>query len=519
MARRSKPEPLQEIRCAIYTRKSNSEGLDGDFSSLDAQREAGEAYVTTQKEKGWVALPDRYDDGGFSGGNTDRPGFQRLLQDIEAGRIECVITYKYDRLSRSILDFLNLMEILDLHGVSFVSVTQQFDTTTSTGRLMLNMLLSFAQFEREIAADRIRDKVASSKRKGMHCGGTPILGYNTIEKRLVVNPEEGDLVRHIFERFCQIRSTTTLTKELNAQGHRTKSWTTAKGKVREGGPWNKAHVYRLLNNRKYIGQVTHMDKVYPGEHEAIVPRELWDEAHRILTENHKSRTNRTRSKTPALLKGIIRCGHCGGAMGITFTRRRGKMYRYYLCVHASKNGYDACPVRSVAAGEIEQAVMDQLRHVFRTPELIAKTYREAKEREAQEVDRLRHEHEELEGRLRGFNSRMERLLAADSGDNGSLADELRRTGTEIDEVKERLHGTGAALRDLKARSVTESEVRGALGQLDPVWEELFPAEQARIVQLLVNQVTVREDGLEVRLRCDGLGSLVEELADDEEAAA
>jgi len=430
-----------------------------------------------------------------------------------------VVTYKFDRFSRSILDFLQLLETFESHGVSFVSVTQQFDTTTSTGRLMLNMLLSFAQFEREIAADRIRDKIASAKRKGKHTGGTPIFGYNTIEKRLVVNPAEAKLVRHIYKRFCQIRSATKLAKELNTQGYLTKSWTTAKGKVRKGGPWNKAHLYRLLNNRKYIGEVTHKDKVYPGEHEAIMPKDLWDEVHQVLAENYKARASQSRARTPALLKGIIRCGHCGGSMGITFTKKKGKTYRYYLCIHASKNGYDACPVRSVAAGEIEQAVMIQLRHVFRTPELISKTFREAKGREAQEVDRLRREREELEGSLRALNKRLERLLAADGV--GSIADELRRTGDEIDQVKQRLEDADAALRGVEAHAVTEGEVMDALKRLDPIWNELFPAEQARIVQLLVKEITVREDGLEVRLRCDGLQSLVAELTGDnkEDAAA
>ena len=357
--------------------------------------------------------------------------------------------------------------------------------------------------------DRLRET------KGHAHGGMPIFGYDTIDKRLVVNPEEAELVRHIFKRFCQIGSATALAKELNAQGHRTKAWTTVKGKVRKGGTWNKAQLYRLLNNRKYIGEVTHRDKVYPGEHEAIVPRELWDEVHQILAENYKARAVRSRARTPALLKGIIRCGHCGGSMGITFTKKKGKAYRYYLCIHASKNGYDACPVRSVAAGEIEQAVVNQLRHVFRTPELISKTFREATAREAQEIDRLRREREELEGPLRGLNKRMERLLAAQGGNGGSLADELRRTGDEIDQVKLRLEESDAALRGLEAHAVNEGEVIDVLERLDPVWDELFPVEQNRIVRLLVKEITVGEDGLEVRLRCDGLQSLVAELAGDE----
>lgn len=361
------------VRCAIYTRKSTDEGLDSEFNSLDAQREAAEAYILSQRQERWVALPDHYDDGGYSGGDLERPGLQRLLEEVEAGRIDCVLVYKVDRLSRSLLDFARLIEIFDRRHVSFVSITQQFNTTTSMGRLVLNILLSFAQFEREIIGERIRDKVAATKRKGKYTGGPPVLGYDVDRgrKRLVVNPEEAELVRHIFVRFLDTGCITDLVGELNAQGYATKSWTTKQGVTRAGKPWNKGYVYRLLNNPLYLGEVSHKQERYPGEHEAIVSSELWERVHVILAKRYRARGERLRTQGPALLRGIIRCAHCDCAMGPVFTRRRGRCYRYYLCLHASRNGHRACPTRSLSAGEIEGVVVEQLRRLLRSPQLLA----------------------------------------------------------------------------------------------------------------------------------------------------
>jgi site-specific DNA recombinase len=368
--------PTKTVRYAIYTRKSHEEGLDQAFNSLDAQRESCEAYIAAQRHEGWTPLPDRFDDGGYSGGTMDRPGLQRLIGDIQAGRVDCVVVYKIDRLSRSLLDSAKLLDTFSAHDVSFVSVTQQFNTATSGGRMMMNTLLTFAQFEREVIGERIRDKVAQAKRRGKHCGGTPILGYDIdSESRLVVNPQEAELVKTVFKRFIQLGSCLRVAKELNSQGHRTKSWTTKKGVLRQGHAWDKTQVHRILVSRTYIGEVTHKDQVYKGEHEAVVDRATWDRIHATLQTNGHQRATETRQKTPALLRGILRCGHCGTSMGVTFTSRHGRQYRYYLCGHAGKNGYDACPVPSVAAGEIEAAVVEQLRRVFRSPEVVARTHR------------------------------------------------------------------------------------------------------------------------------------------------
>jgi len=367
------------VRCAIYTRKSTDENLDAEFNSLDAQRESAESYIASQRQEGWEALPDRYDDGGYSGGSLERPGLQRLLADVEAGRIDCVLVYKLDRLSRSLLDFVKMIEIFERHRISFVSVTQRFDTSTSMGRLMLNILLSFAQFEREIIGERIRDKVAATRKKGKYIGGPPVLGYDVDRerKRLVVNPEEAELVRHIFARFVETGCITGLAGELNAQGYATKSWTTKQGVTRAGKRWNKGYIYRLLNNPLYLGEVSHKQERYPGEHDAIVSSELWEKAHVMLAKRYRARGARLRTQGPALLRGMIRCAHCDRAMGPVFTKRRGRVYRYYLCQHASRNGHRTCPTRSLSAGEIEGVVMEQLRRVLRSPGMLPEGFQQA----------------------------------------------------------------------------------------------------------------------------------------------
>ena len=503
----------QVIRCAIYTRKSTEEGLDQEFNSLDAQREAGESYIGSQRHEGWTLLPDRYDDGGFSGGSMDRPALKRLMRDVESGRIDVVVVYKVDRLSRSLLDFALIIEALDRNSASFVSVTQSFCTTTSMGRLTLNILLSFAQFEREIITERIRDKVAAAKRRGKYCGGAPILGYDVdrAAKRLVVNTKEAYLVQLIFRRFALIQSTTNLAKELNSQGHRTKSWSTTKGKLREGQHWHQAYIYRVLNNRLYIGEVVHRDQIYPGEQEAIVTQAMWDRAHAILEQNHRVRANTTRAETVALLKGVIRCGHCGCAMGPTYGRKNGKQYHYYLCVKASKEGVDSCPVRRVAAGEIEKAVLEQLGAVFRSPTLVAKTFFAAREQEEEERRRLEEQSGQLNQRIAA--ARAEALkLAGKQGQTPEgnsarmrvLSEEVSIFGRQLAEAEKLLSANGGA-------PVTEQGVMQTFQTLENFWDDLFPAEKNRLIHLLVESATVREDGLDLILRTHGLSSLVTEL--------
>src|SRR4051812_5522425 len=281
------PAPDTEVRptrCAIYTRKSTEEGLAQEFNSLDAQREAAEAYILSQREMGWAVVPDRYDDGGFTGGNMERPALQRLLADIEARRIDCVVVYKVDRLSRSLLDFARIMAQFEARAVSFVSVTQQFNTTVSLGRLTLNILLSFAQFEREIIAERTRDKVSAARRKGRWSGGIPVLGYDVDAAggRLLVNPAEAERVRGIFQWFASTGDLAATVIELNARNWTTKAWVTSDGKLHTGQPFTVRSLLRLLGNVLYTGAVQHKGRIYGGEHPAIIEPGLWQEVNRRL---------------------------------------------------------------------------------------------------------------------------------------------------------------------------------------------------------------------------------------------
>ena len=425
----------RRLRCAIYTRKSSEEGLNMAFNSLDAQREACEAYIASQKSEGWVALRDRYDDGGVSGGTLDRPALQRLLSDIESGLVDVVVAYKLDRLSRALMDFARLIELFERHGVTFVSVTQSFNTTTSMGRLTLNILLSFAQFEREVIGERIRDKVAASRKKGMWMGGYVPLGYRVENRRLVIDEAEAATVRMIFERFVRLGSATLLAKTLVAEGVVTK----------RGRPIDKGYLYKLLNNRVYVGEAVHKGTAYPGEHAAIVDQGLWDQVRSVMQESPRTRAAGTRAQTPALLKGLI-FGPNGTAMTPTATKKGSRLYRYYVsmdAIHARRRDTDAAeaPLRLPAA-MVETAVVRELRRVVRTPEIVAQT-----------------------------------LAAA------------RQEAPDVDDV----------------------EVVAALDRFDDIWAALFPAEQARLVRLMVERVTVAADGLAVDLRTAGLGSVVRDL--------
>jgi site-specific DNA recombinase len=356
------PMPRRQ-RCAIYTRKSTDEGLDQEFNSLDAQREACEAFAASQKAEGWVALRDHYDDGGFSGGTLDRPALQRLIVDIKAGLIDVVVVYKIDRLSRSLMDFAKLVEVFDRHNVTFVSVTQSFNTTTSMGRLTLNILLSFAQFEREVIGERIRDKFAASRKRGMWMGGFVPLGYDVKDRKLIVTEAEAALVRHIFERFLQLGSVTLLVRELHSQGHLTK----------RGKPFDKGLVYKLLNNRVYVGEAVHKGTPYPGEHQPIVDRATFEKVQSVLATNARQRGATTRSATPALLKGLIFTRE-GRAMTPHHTKRGSKQYRYYVSTDAIRGraaAESATPLR-LPADAVETAVLSEMRRALRMPEIVAK---------------------------------------------------------------------------------------------------------------------------------------------------
>lgn len=428
---RSHPKITPKVRCAVYTRKSSEEGLDMEFNSLDPQREACEAYVASQKPEGWALIPDRYDDGGISGGTLERPALKRLLADIELGRVDVVMVYKIDRLSRSLMDFAKLVEVFERRTVTFVSVTQSFNTTTLMGRLTFATLLSFAQFEREVIGERIRDKFAASRKKGMRMGGFVPLGYRVEHRKLVIDEQEAATVRMVFERFLKVGSATLLARALNAEG------VTA----RRGKPVDKGFLYKLINNRVYVGDAVHKGTAYPGEHEAIISLDLWNRVRGIMQESPRVRARRTRTTEPALLNGLI-FAPGGSAMSPTYPRKAGQLYRYHVTQSILKLDLETCPIRRVAAAEFETAVLDQLRGMLRTPEIIIRTWMWA-----------------------------------------------WRTDQTVD----------------------EGQVREALDRIDPLWDELFRADQARVVRLLVERVDVRTDGIAIRLRTEGLASVIADL--------
>lgn len=344
------------VRCAIYTRKSTEDGLEQEYNSLDAQYDACAAYALSQRHEGWTLVKDRYDDGGFSGGTMDRPALKRLLADIEVGKVDIILLYKIDRLTRSLSDFAKIVEILDKQEASFVSITQSFNTTTSMGRLTLNMLLSFAQFEREVTGERIRDKIAASKRKGIWMGGPVPMGYDVLNRKLVVNETEAELVRHIMRRYIELNSVRELVDELRHEGYRTKVQVRTSTGNRGGCPFERGTLYHLLSNRIYRGMIVHKGEAFEGEHEAIVPEELWDEVQAKLAERSQGGNSRTISSKVSLLTGLLYDGE-GRAMVCSHTQKGNRRFRYY---NTRPELVDQNTAWRVKAQDIEAIVKDQI---------------------------------------------------------------------------------------------------------------------------------------------------------------
>jgi DNA invertase Pin-like site-specific DNA recombinase len=353
------PAARTSSRCAIYTRKSTEEGLDQEFNSLDAQREACSAYILSQRHEGWSEILERYDDGGYSGGNMDRPSLVQLLADVKAGKVDVIIVYKVDRLTRSLPDFAKIVEVLDEAGASFVSITQAFNTTTSMGRLTLNVLLSFAQFEREVISERVRDKIAASKRKGMWMGGPVPLGYDVKERKLVVNAAEAETVRHIMRCYLELGSVPELGERLAREGIRSKVQRWSNGRMRGGQPFARGALYHLLSNRLYRGEIVHRGTAYPGEHQASVPDELWAAVQARLAENGVDRRSGVNASDPSLLAGMIRDSR-GRRMVPSHARKGSLRYRYYVSVDETKT---ARALR-VAASDVEAVILASLRSLL-----------------------------------------------------------------------------------------------------------------------------------------------------------
>jgi site-specific DNA recombinase len=421
----SRPVPVA-VRCAIYTRKSTDEGLDQAFNTLDAQRESGEHFVTSRILEGWTALPKRYDDGGYTGANMDRPALKDLFADIEAGQVNCVVVYKYDRLSRSMADFMKILEKLEQHQVAFVSVTEPFDTRTPQGRFVVNMLLSFAELERATTAERTRDKMRAARRKGKFIGGNLVLGYDAAPKggALVVNIGEAERVRDIFRLYLDLGSLLPVVEELERSGWTMKRWTTREGRLHGGATFTKTTLYNLLTNVTYTGRVKFEGKILKGEQEPIVDDATFNRVQEQLNHNGRG-GKRRRNKHSGLLSGLLRCGSCGAGMTHTYVRKKKVLYRYYVCNTAHQRGYHSCETKSVPAPLIERAVIDKIRGFAQNPAMFCEVLRR-------------------------------------------VEDHRRESG-------------GPALTD-------PAELQDALQKFGPLWEQLATVEQERFIRFLIREV-------------------------------
>lgn len=489
-------EPATTVRCAIYTRKSTEEGLEQEFNSLDAQREAGEAFIASQRTTGWICSDTRYDDGGFSGGNAERPALKRLLDDIEAGMVDCVVVYKVDRLSRSLLDFARMMETFERHGVSFVSVTQQFNTAHSMGRLTLNILLSFAQFEREIISERTRDKIAAARKKGKWAGGKPVLGYDLVPgpggSKLKVNTTEADRVRDIFNLYLAERSLLRASDVLNDRGWTTKRWVSKNGEPQGGRRFDKAVLHKLLTNPVYLGKVRHHDDLYDGEHDAIVDEAVFREVGGLLVSNSAKGGRSPCNKHGALLKGLVVCRSCGCGMSHHFATSKNanggsKRYRYYVCGRAQKEGWSKCLGPSLPAEELEAFVIGELRSLGEDSGLVRDAVLAARVSLRERLASLKSDRDALAIELDAARSELRDIVSEGRDRNGSaaVAAELRERIRDLDARGRQLDARIASMRD---RVLDEDELVGALEAFDPLWEQLNTKERERLVHLLVKRV-------------------------------
>jgi len=470
-------------------RKSTSEGLDSDFTSLDNQRLSAESFIRSQQHEGWVTSPDSYSDGGFSGGTTDRPGLQRLLADVEAGRIDNIVVYKVDRLSRSLLDFLNLNRLFEKHGVNLVSVTEPINTRTPMGRAFLNILMSFGQMEREVTAERTRDKLRAARRKGKFVGGLLLLGFDRGLQRgqLIVNPAEAERVREIFGLFLETGSVIRTVEELNRRGWTMKRWTTKEGRDYGGGTFTVGNLRGVLRNPAYVAKVHFEGQLIDAEYEAIVDRKTWDAAQKALAGDGKPRRRST--KNGALLAGILRCSPCDAAMTPTYSARKGRHYRYYLCLRAHRQGRASCPSRSVPAREMDAVVVDKIRAIGSDPELVAATVEQARQALLARRRELETEASRLQQALDDAHAEIRKGMVGLS--RSHMGQSRPATPDQRDDVQ-RLEDALATVRweqeALRGRRIDAADLQAALASFNPVWEHLTSHERARVVQLLIEQI-------------------------------
>lgn len=494
------PAPAKVVRAAIYCRKSTDENLHSDFNSLDAQRESCAAYIASMRSEGWVALEPAYEDAAISGGTVDRPALQRLMQDIQKGLVDAVVVVKLDRLSRSLGQFLQLMEFFEEHKIAFCAVTQQINTASSAGRLLVNVLMSFAQFEREIGSERTREKVHAARKKGRYIGGHPPLGYDVdkVNHRLVVNETEAGIIRELYRLYLEKRSLIEVVKEVNSRGWSRKSWMNAKGVYKNGLPFDKVYLQRILINPLYIGKVTLKQEIYPGLQEAIVDEETFQQVRALLTANQNNQRLDARTSHGALLKRLIFCGQCGSAMAHTYSKKnKTTLYRYYTCTTVIKQGREACPTPSLSASDIEGFVVDQIRSMAHDPDLVNDVFKEAITIQDADRTRLQSERQFLQKQRLQRDEEIRRAGAA----MAAATDHADVLIARIDEIKDQIETIATRLTEitneeeqLGRQGIDIAHLQETLSEFDALWNVMLPIERRRMIDALVQRVVCASDG-------------------------
>lgn len=515
--RKKSPTPVAPqddgvVRVAIYARISVADRDASAFSSIEAQVEAIEAHVKARRADGWVLAREPYVDDGFSGGTAARPALQRLMEDASTGLFDVVVVHRFDRFSRSQRDFLNLLHELEEHGVAFASVNQPLDTSSPMGRCMLHLLASFGQLEREVIAERTRDKIRAARKRGLWTGGRPVLGYDIEDKRLVINEPEAEQVRRVFNLYANHGSLLGVVEELNDQGWTSKAWTNRSGNLVGGQPFTKDTVRAIIVNPLYMGKVRCGDDLSDGVHDAIIDEDTWHAVQHQLAENAKGRGPSQRRPKSGLLSGLVRCGVCGSSMTTSRTKKANRRYSYLVCARVMKEGAAACPGSRVATGKLEAFVLDRIRELGRDASVLRATV--DADRASRDALRpsLQSRLHELQVELGQLESERKNLLDAVGGGGTGAAAVMRRLGeTEaaLEGLRSRCDDVRTELRALDGPSLDLDELQAALHDLDSVWAELYPTEQARVLALLLEEVRFDAPGGEVELlfRPDGPQSL------------
>lgn len=493
--------------CAVYTRKSTDENLGGDFTSLDSQREYCEAFIKSREGEGWRAFPVEYNDPGYSGGNMDRPGLKRLLADARQGRFQAVVTYKYDRLSRNTKDFLHVLDIFDRHGITYVSVTQPIDTGSSVGRLMRSILMDFAQFERELIGERTRDKRAAMAKKGKWPGGHPVLGFDfeRESKKLMTNPEEAKQARFLFETYLSTKSLSQTARVANKQGVRMKVWTSLEGQRKGGRRFNKANLDYLLRNPVYIGKIRHYDNEYDGQHEGIIPEDMYRRVQRQLKANGEKNKSPNQDKHNFLLRGLTRCASCGQAMSPNFAYSKGRKYFYYKCMSVTKLDKSACPTKSVPARELEKIVLDRLAFLGKSRELMDRIVARASEQTSAELPAKNQEKVRLVaeiGRLESEVGNIASILAEQGKESPQyrvLVDKLGQVQARREQLESQVQTIDRDIAELESRRIDAEVICRNLANFARVFAKLAPERQRELTALLVQEVVYSQETSKIKL--------------------